>query len=378
MADWSHCSRHISQSIITEDCHVLLSLWMGLGQRGVTESSASHVPQWDTKDNMRHELSSVWSPQSAADDHMPTKVTFLGWCQLLPHCKVVPAIPCSSNALRVLSGWAVLLNHAFQKGPWRCDREFLGKLQQIVCQCGFHIAVFALTTRGRGTWSSLSMMQMDNFASDSTWITLVIQSIHAWIAHNVKFCRRANPCCTFLWSCAPGNMQLCSVPPVCFPAPIMVSCWLFQWTPAKKVAIWIFGKSRLCASLRMLTLNCQKRVANLPKGYVNLIKMFFRTTHCKFLICDTHRQQLWWNIVVGNFTPKPQNKIYCWQLRSFVTRCWWLMSTFQVQCWFWHKLRFSHTMSSSDAPLLQVFSSDFRSWTGGLRQDTVSPSSLFF
>jgi len=59
MADWSHCSGHISQSIITEDCHVLLSLWMGLGQRGVTESSASHVPQWGTKDNMRHELSSV-------------------------------------------------------------------------------------------------------------------------------------------------------------------------------------------------------------------------------------------------------------------------------------------------------------------------------
>ena len=129
--------------------------------------------------------------------------------------------------------------------------------------------------------------------------------------------------------------RLCTVVQcdTCFPALIVM---LPLWTMAKKAVIWNLGKSLWCASLRMLVVNFHKRVINLLEGPANLMKMCIGLISFEFLICDARKQLFWWNIAVANFTPK---QICCWQLRSFVTACWWLMSTFQSavfqlwSCW---------------------------------------------
>jgi len=48
--------------------------------------------------------------------------------------------------------------------------------------------------------------------------------------------------------------------------------------------------------------------------------MYLSLISYKFLICDVHRQLLWWNIVVGNFSSNEQKLL---TIAPLLTSCWW-------------------------------------------------------
>jgi len=63
-----------------------------------------------------------------------------------------------------------------------------------------------------------------------------------------------------------------------------------------------------------------------------LIKIFLSLISYKFLICDIHRQLLWWNIVVGNFR---SNQTKLLTIAPLLTSCWWCnkhISTHSPRC----------------------------------------------
>ena len=85
----------------------------------------------------------------------------------------------------------------------------------------------------------------------------------------------------------------------------------------------------LCAVLRAVAVNCQKRAVDFLRARSILIKMHLSLiSHAGvFLICDTHRKLLWWNIVVGNFRPNKQKLLTiallltnCWQCNEHVSK----------------------------------------------------------
>jgi len=124
---------------------------------------------------------------------------------------------------------------------------------------------------------------------------------------------------TFLWSCVLGHMSLRSMLPSSSSTKSVAST--IPMTPVKKKwSIWIFRKDMLRASLWRVVVNFQKCAVGFDEGPVNLIKMHISSISYEFLICDTHRQLLWWNIVVGNFRPK-QTKLLT--IALLLTSCWW-------------------------------------------------------
>jgi len=122
----------------------------------------------------------------------------------------------------------------------------------------------------------------------------------------------------FLWSCVLG-FALCSILLSSSGADIVL-CQQSWWLWRKEAVIWIFWEGLSRAVLRTVVVNCQKREVDFLEGPVNLIKMHLSCISHKFLICDTHRQLLWWNIAVGNFTPK---QIESLTIALLLTSCWW-------------------------------------------------------
>jgi len=88
----------------------------------------------------------------------------------------------------------------------------------------------------------------------------------------------------------------------------------------KKWSFGSFGEDLLCTVLRAVVVNCPERAVDFLRARSILIKMYLSLISYKFLICDTHRKLLWWNIVVGNFRPNKQNLL---TIALLVTSCWW-------------------------------------------------------
>jgi len=88
----------------------------------------------------------------------------------------------------------------------------------------------------------------------------------------------------------------------------------------KKRSFGSFGEGLLCAVLRTVVVNCPKRAVDFVRIRSFLIKMHLSLISYEFLICDVHRQLLWWNIVVGNFRSK-QTKLLT--IALLLTNCWW-------------------------------------------------------
>ena len=105
-----------------------------------------------------------------------------------------------------------------------------------------------------------------------------------------------------------------------------VACWVFRCVAShlvplelttcfvnnlddceeKKRSFGSSGEGVLCAFLQAVTVNCPKRAVSFLRARSILVKMHLSLVYYKFLICDIHRQLLWWNIVVGNFRPNKQ------------------------------------------------------------------------
>jgi len=80
------------------------------------------------------------------------------------------------------------------------------------------------------------------------------------------------------------------------------------------------GEGLFCAILRIVAVNSQKRVVDFVRIRSVLIKMHLSLISCKFLIYDMHRQLLWWNIAVGNFSSNEQKLL---TIAPLLTSCWW-------------------------------------------------------
>jgi len=64
----------------------------------------------------------------------------------------------------------------------------------------------------------------------------------------------------------------------------------------------------------------QKRVVDFVRIRSVFDQISLSLISYKFLICDIHRQLLWWNIVVGNFSSNEQNLL---TIAPLLTGCWW-------------------------------------------------------
>jgi len=130
------------------------------------------------------------------------------------------------------------------------------------------------------------------------------------------------------------------------------------------------GEGLLCAILRIVVVNSQKRAVDLVRIRSFLIKMCLSLISYKFLICDTHRQLLWWNIAVGNFRSTKQKLLTivplltsCWQHNEHVLWTKPLSNVTFILASFWSKW-FSFANNSKGPQLLvQIRQTDRSCWT---------------
>jgi len=144
-------------------------------------------------------------------------------------------------------------------------------------------------------WTTLRW-QTVYFTHDSIGVTLVIQVFQIQIGQTCSFCCSEGKAMRDLW-----RATLCGIPHVHW-----CQSWCHIYMPGDP------GKESSNLGLRRrckvhISTNGGSKLSEkwscFHQGLVNVIKVHLKMISHVFLVCDMHRQLLWWNIVVGNFTP---------------------------------------------------------------------------